>query len=814
MSINSDAQSNKTGMLVPFFDSIFPSFGLRAIAAFNNGLQKAPNHDFYDTNAGVIAATTAVSTRGINVYHGCAVYATNESRKGENVLAVGALWLDLDVGEKKPYVSQRDAAQHYEDFISEVGLPKSHVVSSGNGIHQYHPFTSACSPANWDRLAALYAACMDHYGVRHDTSRTQDKASILRPPGTENHKTDTPKPVVIKRMGIAASVQDYYRLFQAYADAKGLIVRAPKIRAKPAVTNNFIGNQEYPPSKAENILAHCAVLREVDETGGDVGYEVWWRAMGVAKYTTEPELVSTNWTRNRIATGHTQDDCQSALAAWGAGPTTCEQFSKHSPHCATCSHVNNAAGFGPIHLGRDQVTPANPEIQAAPASASDLALAIIFISQNAATMKRDHSLRCWRQSIGGRWAVCAKGEQVEAVKRTVPFILNMAAKASKEDAGSTTSKKLQMLALRAQSEKGIGSALKLAESDPAVAVTSDQFDQDQDLLNLANGVVHLPTGSFSPHDPLQMLSKQSPVAYDPSAQCPTFMLFMEQVSCNDPDWIDYMQRQLGYVLSGRVQEEKMFFWFGDGRNGKSVLANVLRYIMGDYSAIAPVAMFMVSHRDGADATPQLAMLPGKRLMLANETEAGARLSAQMLKVAVSTEHISARALHGNPFSFAPSFKVVMRGNHLPIIQEGDEGTWRRIDLVPFDLKLTPAQCDPDLERKLLVETPGILRWMVEGHMKWRANGLTPAARVRNASLAYRKNSDVIQNWLDDDCVIAPGFEVEKANAYMVYRQWASGEGLRVMAKKSLTRALVEKGYTEGRQPTGARKEVYRGFKCK
>jgi putative DNA primase/helicase len=797
-----------------FYGSVLPPFGLRAVVAFNNGLRNGPTHKFCDTNAEVIATTAAASARGVNVFHGCAVYATADSRKAENVLAVGALWSDHDVGPTKPYNKQSEAAQHYEGFLAEVGLPKSHVISSGNGIHQYHPFTSACSPGNWDRLAALYAACMDHYGIKHDSSRTQDKASILRPPGTCNFKTTPGKPVVIKRMGVAASFQEYYRILQAYADAMGLIAGAVKTKCRPTETNDLIGNRDFPPSKAENILPHCAVLREVAETGGDVGYEVWWRALGVAKHTTQPEVVAASWTRNRIATGHAQDDWQSTMAAWAVGPTTCEQFSKHSQHCATCLHVNNAAGFGPLHHGRDQVIPADPETQAAPASATDLALSKIFISQNSAAMKRDHSTRAWRQYTVGRWAPCAKGEHIEAVKRTVPFILNMAAKASKDDAESTTSKKLQMLALRAQSEKGISSALKLAESDPAVAVTSDQFDQDQDLLNVANGVVHLPTGTFRPHDPAQMLSKQSPVAYDPAAQCPVFLLFMEQVSCNDPDWIDYMQRQLGYVLSGRVQEEKMFFWFGDGRNGKSVLANVLRYIMGDYSAIAPVAMFMVSHRDGADATPQLAMLPGKRLMLANETEAGARLSAQMLKVAVSTEHISARALHGNPFSFAPTFKVVMRGNHLPIIQEGDEGTWRRIDLVPFDLKLTPAQCDPDLERKLQAEAPGILRWLIDGHMKWRANGLTPAVRVRNASLAYRKNSDVIQNWLDDDCVIAPGLEVEKAVAYVIYRQWAAGEGLRVMAKKSLTRALVEKGYTEGRQPTGARKEVYRGFKCK
>ena len=186
----------------------------------------------------------------------------------------------------------------------------------------------------------------------------------------------------------------------------------------------------------------------------------------------------------------------------------------------------------------------------------------------------------------------------------------------------------------------------------------------------------------------------------------------------------------------------------------------------------------------------------------------------MLKVTASTEHIAARPLYGGFFSFAPTHKVVMRGNHLPIIQECDEGTWRRIDLVPFDLKLTPAQCDPDLERKLLAEASGILNWLIQGHLAWKTNGLAPAVRVRNASNTYRANSDVIANWLADDCVVSPSVEVEKVVAYPRYKSWAANEGLRYMSKKSLTRALTERGFSDGRQSAGKRLEVYRGFRCK
>jgi len=445
---------------------------------------------------------------------------------------------------------------------------------------------------------------------------------------------------------------------------------------------------------------------------------------------------------------------------------------------------------------------------------TDLALANLFVKTEGGGIRFDHAAKVWLQDDGQRWAKCSRGEEVERFKRFAGSLMQAAGKALAAEPESPKVKRLQACATRAQSANGIQAGLSLAQSDPAVAVTSEQFDRAPDLFNTASGVVHLPSGQLRPHDPALLLQRRSPVRYEPGAECPQFDAFMAQVSCGDPDWVDYMQRQLGYVLSGYVREEKMFFWFGDGRNGKSVLANVIRHIAGDYSAVAPAAMFMRSRRDGGSATPELAMLPGVRLLLANETESGARLSAQTFKVAVSTERIAARSLYGSPFSFAPTHKVVMRGNHLPIITEGDEGTWRRIDLVPFDLKLAPEECDPHLEAKLLTEERGILRWMVEGCVKWHSDGLKPPRRVRDAGLKYRKNSDVIAQWVDDFCDVGVQFEVAKTFAYTSFRQWCVGEGLRPLSKKALTQMLAERGVEGGRESVGARLDVYQGIRLK
>jgi Domain of unknown function (DUF927) len=349
-----------------FYTSIFPTVGLRVLAVFENGLQSPPTHSFYDNNDDLMAAAATKDGLGKNVYHGCAVYKTSDSRKGDNVLAIQSIWLDLDVGPKKPYTGQKAAARHYEDFREKLGLPLSHIVVSGGGVHIYQPLSKAIQAKHWDRLAAMYAACLDHFGVKHDTSRTQDKASILRVPDTHNFKTAPPKDVKLRRLGQASSAAALWKLLKAYADAQGLIVGVkPSKRAAP-VTNDLIGTKDYPPADGALVAARCPILAEVAATGGDVPYDIWWRAMGVAKHCEDGDTVAAHWTRDRAAT-HDKSDWQAVTAAWAVGPTTCADFGKHSRHCGSCPHSGGIKS--PIKLG----VPAQPTIElSAPASSEPL----------------------------------------------------------------------------------------------------------------------------------------------------------------------------------------------------------------------------------------------------------------------------------------------------------------------------------------------------------------------------------------------------------------------------------------------------------
>lgn len=444
--------------------------------------------------------------------------------------------------------------------------------------------------------------------------------------------------------------------------------------------------------------------------------------------------------------------------------------------------------------------------------ATDLWLAGYFARQSGTAFRYDHSVKQWRTYSGGSWAPCRKGEHMEAMKGLAGLLMQECGKLLISNPKGRDIKKLTACAQRAQSVQGIEAALKLAQSDPALAISADELDTDPDLLNVANGVVYLPTGTLTAHDPAQMLYRQSPVPFDAEAACPEFMKFMGEVSCGDAGWVEFMQLALGYSISGHVSEEKLFFWLGNGANGKSVLANIVRHLMGTYGVTALPAFLMQSRRDGASATPELVMLVGARTAFVNETEAGSRLSGATVKNAVSTEAMTVRPLYGAAFTFKPTHKLLVRGNHRPIVTEGDEGIWRRIVLVPFDLNVAPQGRDPGLEARLLAEAPGILRWLVEGYVKWKCNGLKIPKRVTEASHAYRKESDLLEQWISEQCERGVIFSIPQRDAYRNYQRWCVDQGLRSFSKASFTRSLTERGFGTAREGSGARRETYTGFR--
>lgn len=444
----------------------------------------------------------------------------------------------------------------------------------------------------------------------------------------------------------------------------------------------------------------------------------------------------------------------------------------------------------------------------APAAQSDLE-----ISRRVAALAHERGFVCerkgrgWMKYVSGCYQVCKLGEEVELAKEIGPAILRDASAADADDIP-----RIMALAKRAMSNNGIRAALDLAQSDPLVVVAPGGFDSDPDLLNVLNGVVHLPSGALIPHDPSQRLSRQCQVEYHLDAIAPIWSRFLSDISLNDREWIDDLRRALGYSIGGRPKEELLFFLIGSGANGKSVLCNVITRILGPYVGHVPSNFFMTSKRDGEAASPALASLPGARLVFANEVESGSHFSPQAIKVATSTDTIATRHNYGPLFTFVPTHVPWVRGNHKPIITDNDEGVWRRVRLIPFDRHFTAEEKDTDLERKIMAESPGVLGWLVSGHLAYRKHGIRPSMRVQAASAAYRADSDVLGQWLDERVVEVMGAQWRQDEAYFDYRDWCANNGLSAMAKKSLTRSLQERRIKVGQESGGGRKRTYLNIK--
>ena len=246
------------------------------------------------------------------------------------------------------------------------------------------------------------------------------------------------------------------------------------------------------------------------------------------------------------------------------------------------------------------------------------------------------------------------------------------------------------------------------------------------------------------------------------------------------------------------------FFFGLGANGKSVFAELIRYVVGDYGRIIASDTLAESKRQAGGASPDLATLIGCRMALSNETEDGASLAESLVKSWTGGDTVTARKLYCEPFEFTPNFKLLMLGNHRPVVRGTDHGIWRRVRLIPFMKTFAEGEKDLHLLEKLKAETAHILAWMVQGCLEWQHKGLSDVPEIVKAQTAdYRAEQDVIGQWLGECTRSDRNAETDSGELYNCYRNWAIDSGLKPASKVSIGRRLTERGFYASRR-TSAR----------
>jgi putative DNA primase/helicase len=356
----------------------------------------------------------------------------------------------------------------------------------------------------------------------------------------------------------------------------------------------------------------------------------------------------------------------------------------------------------------------------------------------------------------------------------------------------------------------------LKQAQPHLLVPADRLDAHDYVINLANVALDLGRPDFSPdsaddeaprtpelrelaHDRTLRATRITEAVYDADADCPRFRHFLGQIA-PDAGVRAFLQRWFGYCLTGDTSEQSLMCCYGTGSNGKSTLLETMAHVLGDYAVTVPIATFLQDDRkSGGQATPDIARLPGARLVLASEPETGARLSESTVKTITGGERVTARKLFQEQFEFEPKFKLVISFNAKPSVRGQDEGIWRRILLVPFKVHIPRSQRDPHLKARLLAERSGILNWMLDGYRLWREEGLQPPAEVVAATQAYRAESDPIGQFLDQRVLPREGGVISAATLYESYETWASDNGYEAVSKTLFGRRMSDKGYEKDKQ---------------
>ncbi len=405
----------------------------------------------------------------------------------------------------------------------------------------------------------------------------------------------------------------------------------------------------------------------------------------------------------------------------------------------------------------------------------------------------------WLAYTGARWERDQLGQVMEAAKRTVRLMYEEAAAAEDE----TRRKDISKHARGSEAEHRLRAMVTLARSERGIPVRPEDLDADPMVLNCRNGVIDLRTGERASHRPEALLTKLAGVPYDPRAECPRWQRFLREIFEDDGELIAYVQRVLGYALTGAVQEHVFLILYGSGANGKSTLIETIHTVMGDYATHTRSETFLQKKHNPIPL--DVAALRGSRFVFANEGNQGRRLDEGLIKSITGGDTITARFLHQNYFSFMPTFKLFLVTNHLPTITGTDEGIWRRVHPIRFNVTFATEDQDHTLPDQLRAEGQGILVWLVQGCLAWQREGLGDPLRVRTARQDYRACEDQIGSFLDEQTVIGLDEAVTAKDLYTSYGEWAKASGEtkeKVLSKRALGLALKERGFTGYRTYAG------------
>jgi putative DNA primase/helicase len=397
--------------------------------------------------------------------------------------------------------------------------------------------------------------------------------------------------------------------------------------------------------------------------------------------------------------------------------------------------------------------------------------------------------KTWLRWNGTRWKRDRDGGVMRLAKEMPRAFLKEASGIEDEEARKRAARE----AINSGDAGKLRAMVQLAGYHSQIAARPQMFDADPYVFSVRNGVIDLRTGHFRAASKDDYLTMQAGVKHDRQASCPKWIEHLHTVFAGDESLMSFFQCAVGYSLTGDTREQKLFFLYGTGQNGKSTTTETLQALLGDYAQAATSELFMIN-KHGKEPQAEITRLLGARFVVGSEIEEGAKLAESRVKWLTGQDTLVGRYLYAEPFDFQPTHKLWIFGNHKPDVAGNDLGIWRRMCLVPFTVQIPNEKKDPQLPEKLKSELPGILNWALEGCAKWQKQRLQIPRVVSTATDEYRNDEDELAEFVEEECKTEG--EVTKSALHDRYRHWALWRGIKMplrpkaFAKRMLSRAGI------------------------
>ena len=417
-------------------------------------------------------------------------------------------------------------------------------------------------------------------------------------------------------------------------------------------------------------------------------------------------------------------------------------------------------------------------------------------------IRYSYNRKKWMYWDGKAWRIDDSGE----VKKLADLICDDIKKEALLEQEEKTQADMLKWASKTASSKGKEAMVHECQHLDGVPVSPDALDSYTDFLNCQNGIVNLRNGELIPHDSNFMMSKICVCDCGPEGAEPKLWLkFLDDVTDHDKGLQDYIQKCVGYSLSGSNREQCAYFLYGMGNNGKSTFLDTIADMMGGYAAnVQPETIMLQKSFTGGGANSDIARLKSARFVTSEEPTEGVRLNEGLLKQLTGGSKVTCRFLYGDEFEYTPEFKIWIATNHKPVVRGTDLGIWRRIKLIPFEVNIPKEKVDKNLRYKLRKELPAILRWAVDGCIKWQKEGLQEPSSVSQAVQEYKQEMDLLAGFLEQCIVIDYTYDdkIMASDLFRLYSRWAKENNEYEMSSKKFLKEVSKKLPTKGRVSAG------------